>query len=434
MKNVYFIILMLICCIKGYSQADIIIWLDNSDSIDNTEFANMKTSIQSIISQTLECNNNKVAVVHYGGQAANGSARIYIESDFTDNTTLANSFIKRTTNVGGNDYAHEALALVGNALDGIANASIVSPQTVLNHDPTRKLIIFLFTDAYRSSTFFKSFLVNTSSPTLNNNAAFLNYTNFKNSRNAKFVITKVPQGTTNEQNQSMAAAAGIATQDNGAPYTGTVESYSADPGGAGIPNRYLFSTDFVLTSTQLNSVTYSLCNLSYCPYSLNFSTLAGEDVMAGQLDNQHASVYLYASNVINANAEANYFSGNLVELNDGFYAAGNSLFLAKIVPCEYNQVSQAKRVAPAQNIADVITTKEFILLPNPVTDIATITAPVNIIRVSVMSSVGIVLSSTAIPEKSTEYKLDFSNFNSGIYFTVVETEDGKTHSFKTIKN
>lgn len=81
----------------GFSQqvkaqgVDVIFWMDNSGSIDATEWTNMTASTKSIIDQVLGCNPlNRVAVVHYAGDYYSSQApRLYIESDFTSNATTA---------------------------------------------------------------------------------------------------------------------------------------------------------------------------------------------------------------------------------------------------------------------------------------------------------------------------------------------------------
>lgn len=268
--KIYFIlsIFTTFCMVNiTYSQtglgSDIIICLDNSASIDFTEFNDMTTSTNNIIAGVLNCNpNNRVSVVHYGTNKLNNPVfptyvpRIYIESDFTNNITTAQNFTRRLFN---GDHFHEAIGLIGNAIDHISNVNIVSPQTTLNTISTRPLIIFLFTDAERASGDITggSFLVRFGNPppSIGNNNAFTNFTDFKNNRNAQFVVVHI-----NNNNVDQATAASIASL--GGTYTGpNIELYPADPDNGQFPRLYLNKTNFILTNTELLNLTNNICTI-----------------------------------------------------------------------------------------------------------------------------------------------------------------------------
>ncbi|MDF2933064.1 MAG: C-terminal target protein [Chryseobacterium sp.] len=249
-----------------YSQtggSDIIICLDNSGSIDGTEFNDMTISTRNIIEGVLRCNpNNRVAVVHYGTNVINNPVlptyvpRIYIESNFTNNITTAQNFSRRL-NYG--DHFHEAVGLIGNAIDNVSNTNIVSPQTTLSTNSARPLIIFLFTDAERASGDITggSFLVRFDNPppAIGNNNAFTNFTNFKNNRNTQFVVVHISNNSTDQS-----AAAGIASL--GGTYMGpNIELYSADPDSGQFPRLYLNKTNFILTSAELSNLTNNICTI-----------------------------------------------------------------------------------------------------------------------------------------------------------------------------
>lgn len=267
MKNYFkFIIISILFSWNSiYSQgSDIIICLDNSGSIGSTAFNQMTVSTRSIIESVLRCNtNNRVAVVHYGTMLENATPslsdtpKIYIESDFTNNIIAAQNFSRR---LGNGDHFHEATGLIGNALDNITNTNIVSTQKTLNTTPSRPLIIFLFTDASRTGGDLSSgsFLVNyfSQNPIGGNNSAFSNFTNFKNNRNAKFVVVHVA-------NNPVDKAAAAAISSLGGSYTGPdLETYPADPDNGQFPRSYLNKTNFTLTGAEVLSVTNNICTIS----------------------------------------------------------------------------------------------------------------------------------------------------------------------------
>ncbi|PZU15425.1 MAG: hypothetical protein DI622_12625, partial [Chryseobacterium sp.] len=116
--------------------SDYIIVLDNGSSMTTQRFESMKLGAIKLIQQLLACNpKNRVAVVHYGTGIYNAinteyKPRIYIEDDFSGNTFTTQLIERRLDN---GDHLHEALGIIGNALDGASNPDIVSPQTTLNN-------------------------------------------------------------------------------------------------------------------------------------------------------------------------------------------------------------------------------------------------------------------------------------------------------------
>ena len=268
MRKKYFIIIfiILISWNKIYSQtgSDIIICLDNSSSISNTAFNEMTISTRKIIESVLKCNsNNKVSVIHYGTNLYNqpytnfDTPKIYIDFDFTNNLTTALSF-SSTKKLNHGDHFHEALGLIGNALSNVPNANILSPQTTLSTNPARQLIIFLFTDASRSSGNLSlgSYLVNYNSPfPIGNNNAILNFIDFKNNRNAKFVVVHV-----NNNSENIEAAAAISSP--GGAYNGPIEVFIANPDHGIFPRSYFNKSNFILTNSEISSVVDNICLIS----------------------------------------------------------------------------------------------------------------------------------------------------------------------------
>ncbi|MGE6396863.1 T9SS type A sorting domain-containing protein [Chryseobacterium scophthalmum] len=273
------------CFAQGGS--DFLICIDNSGSISDPDFEDIRNNSLKVIHSILDCNpNNRVSVVHYGTgvyNAANSTyePRIYIEYDFTNNFTIAQNFTRR---LSFGDHFHEALGLIGNALDNVANANIVSPQANLNHNPAVPLNVILYTDAERASGSLQggSYLVNYFNPTFNSSAAFENVTSFKNDRDAKFIIVHK-----NSDPDSMAAAATIAS--GGGSYGGNLENYSGDPDYGLTPKLYFNQPSFQIDPSFLDLIIHDFCNFNgsmkffyelaaYCtnPANPSYQTIEGE--------------------------------------------------------------------------------------------------------------------------------------------------------------
>ena len=271
-KNVKIICmsLLFLMCFSTTFQAqgvDLIVWMDNSGSVNATEYEAMATTTRNIIDATLTCNpsKNRVAVVEYGqASLSDGSRpnRLFIESDFTNNAVTAKNFSRRGTmtfptpanEVGFNDEAHSALGLIGDALDGINNTGIVSTQKTLTRTPGNRLVVFFFTDAERNY-FPGSSLVNPSSGDV-----FLNYNNFKANRGAHFVVLK---GGPNEINTITANRAAAAIASVGGSFTDAtnIDANPSDPQGSKTtPRAYYYTTNFTLSPVNLNALVGEICS------------------------------------------------------------------------------------------------------------------------------------------------------------------------------
>lgn len=435
MKNLYFkfLIFFLLISNNSYCQGnDVIIWLDNSTSISNEEFADMTTSVQQIISAVLDCNpDNRVAIVHYGGE--NGDeARIFIEDPnnngaFTNNQAEAINFTRRTAQVGGQDYAHEALELIGRALDSNPlTLGIVSPRRTLNHGGGRNLVLYLFTDGHRNLG--SSWLVNRNASAFNANNAFVNYTNFKNDRNATFVVTTIAPNI-NAQN----AGAVIASVSNTGNYNGTMENYPADPDNGALPRMYLNRTSFLVSPNDLGIITSDLCFIETpCPLTLTL-TSAINDVSAPQQDNRQVHETIFASNVINVNAGAIYHAGDFVELNPGFEAVNGSRFSAYIEGCSDTFIYRAANVDDDIKNDSKLSAENIKLYPNPTNNYITVDYTVGFNQVRITSIDG----KTVFNQKSdisNSKQIDVSNLKNGIYTLSIVTAEGATLTEKLIKN
>lgn len=270
MRNTIKLILLsiLLSWTPFYSQtgSDIIFCLDNSGSISDVAFNQMTVSTRKLMEEILKCNrNNRVSVVHYGTDFPGMSPsvpRIYIESNFTNDLATAQTFSRR---LGNGDHFHDAVSLIGSALDHYPHPDIVSPQKSLDKHRERPLVIILFSDAERANGSLSngSYLVNFNPPNgLHEDNAFAAFTKFKMDRNAKFIVVHV-----SDYSPYIEAAANIASR--GGSYTGNIEQYNDDPDHNLLPRFYLNKTNFTLTSTEISSLSNDVCkmNTAYVDFS-----------------------------------------------------------------------------------------------------------------------------------------------------------------------
>ncbi len=239
------------------AQTDFVICIDNSGSISSQRFDEISVSAKKLIENILACNpKNRVSVVHYGTKPLNTPAslllpRIYIESDFTNNMATALNFDRK---MDAGDHFHEALGLIGNALDHVNSPEIVSLQTELNHNSNASLAVILFTDAGRASGNLESgsYLVNYFNPALGTPPAFKNVTLFKRERKAKFAVVHMGQ-------DSFSIEAGASIASTGGSYFGPVESNTDDPDFGSSPRLYFNKTDFLLNPQEILEITDNVC-------------------------------------------------------------------------------------------------------------------------------------------------------------------------------
>jgi len=437
MKNVYLTYLcLLLFAFKGYSQgSDVIFWVDNSGSIDPDEYNQMAGSIQAIMEKVIACNpDNRIAVVQYGSTGGAAGAKIWIETPFTN---VATAFANRggTAGVLGNsDFAHESLGLIGNALDGIPNAGIISPTTVLNRTPGNSLVIYFFTDAGRDLG--GSFLVNSASAGIGTNAAFQNYTSFKTTRNATFILTMVVTGTGNVAWDLAAKNAGAAIASGGGTYTGTIESYPADPDGPGITPRFLLhKTSFSLTAAEIDNTTEDICSVAVENCVPNLVLVSPtHDVNIGIQDNRQASNSITASNIIFGTVSSPgvgvYHAGNTIVLEPGFHSMNGSRFRAYIQECPSDFVG---REANSVLTKDINEEEKISLFPNPSSTNVTIALAQSLIkRISIVSMDGRTMLDKEI-KGAESYEVAVNDYKEGIYLVTVIAMDGKIFKSKLVK-
>ncbi|MBP2618617.1 T9SS type A sorting domain-containing protein [Chryseobacterium jejuense] len=261
-----------------YSQtgSDIIFCLDNSGSISDVAFNQMTVSTMKLMEQVLKCNrDNRVSVVHYGTDYMDMSPslpRIYIESNFTSDLATAQAFSRRLKN---GDHFHDAVNLIGAALDHYPHPDIVSPQKTLDKHRERPLVIVLFSDAERANGNLSSgsYLVNFNPPNgLHEDNAFATFTKFKMDRNAKFIVVHV-----SDYSPYIEAAANIASR--GGSYNGPIEQYNDDPDHNLLPRFYLNKTNFTLTNTEIAELSNSICKMNTAYVDFTYQTRSCKEPM-----------------------------------------------------------------------------------------------------------------------------------------------------------
>lgn len=434
MKNVYmYVLLFMLCCVKSFGQgSDVIFLVDNSGSIDNTEYNNMKTSIGSIMTQVLGCNPlNRIAVIQYSS-VSGSAARIFIHSNFT---STAYTFNRQYNEVGNIPLQINTIA---NVLNGTSTAGVDASSTsmALTQNPANSLVVFIFTDAPRDNDLLSNSIVPG-----NNMAGFQAYTNFKNNFGAKFVVVNT-ETTAN----TIAASAGVASK--GGSYTGSVEYYGNDPDLLPQPiPRMFINTSFLLTTAQINTVTDFICSVAEDPCAETLLlTHPLHDVITGEPDdNRRAEGTINASNWIYSGEVAIYHSETMIVLTDGFHSANSSRFRAYIAPCEdpfVGRPASTDRISAAtgksvQADEEALTQQlntAFTLYPNPANSRVNLSATDGIKAVLVTSLDGKVMYNRNYSDTPTGTDLDISSYAQGYYMVSITTNKGEIQTQKLIKN
>ncbi|MCL8538470.1 T9SS type A sorting domain-containing protein [Chryseobacterium gallinarum] len=249
MKKTFLFVLMtfFMSCGTLSAQLDYIFMLDNGGSLDKSEYLVMRRGAIKLMEQLIACNpENRVAVVQYGTGVFDNDTGvykplIYIESDFTNDFFTAQNFERR---LDFGDYFQQSMGLVGDALDGIPNPDIISPQKTLNSLQQTRVVVF--TDAERASTGLNSYLVNPSfAANYGSYEAFANVMDFKINRGIRFTVIHA-----NTNNDAILAAASIASP-NGS-YTGPLETVAQDPSNGHARSYFNRTNGFHMMAGETN--------------------------------------------------------------------------------------------------------------------------------------------------------------------------------------
>jgi len=249
---------------------DVLFVMDNSGSVDATEFGQMVASANAEISAiSAVYNNSRFATVHYTGQCGE---KLWVENDFTS----AGGLLPITRKGNWNDDMNVALGSVIKAL----NNNLPDPNITggpLNLDPSAKFYIVLFTDGGKFSEFFGC--------TDSSLSPYTNANTLKSAFNANISIVHFNAGIADDACGALASPGGS--------YTGIVDANPGDPDNLLLPRQYIpapFGTpnidllsvmppcspcfdcdDLILTSNQASE--------DSCCYSIDFINGYGPDIV-----------------------------------------------------------------------------------------------------------------------------------------------------------
>ncbi|MCS4302186.1 T9SS type A sorting domain-containing protein [Chryseobacterium sp. BIGb0232] len=247
----FFFMIFLMSWSNLSAQRDYIIMVDNGGSINKQDYVLMRRGVIKLIEQLLACNpENRVAVVQYGTGILDNDTGIYkpliyIESDFTNDFFTAQNFERR---LDFGDYFQQSLGLIRNAMLGISNPDIVSPQKTLNIEKDPNFIVF--TDAERASGGLSSYLVDPAyASNYGSYDAFADVMDFKKGLSVAFPM-RFTVIHANINNDAIKAAASIADGDG--PYSGPLEAVPGDPSNG--HSRLYFNRDngFHMVPSEIN--------------------------------------------------------------------------------------------------------------------------------------------------------------------------------------
>ncbi len=188
-----------------------------------------------------------------------------------------------------------------------------------------------------------------------------------------------------------------------------------------------------------NNVANASC-LSVCCIQNSIVTV---DVNTGNTDYIQAVNFIIATNTIHNGATAVYHAGNEVLLTTNFEALNGSVFRAYIEGCTGNFVSKSPEtsndeayIQTKDKLSDTdILNNSLTIYPNPTKGLLNIKSKKNALyTVKVFNSNGSIVYSNTMQKKNvTNYELDFSRFQIGIYILVVTDSEGETFTNKVIK-
>ncbi|OCA80054.1 hypothetical protein BBH99_16895 [Chryseobacterium contaminans] len=263
MKKTFFFFFMALMSWSTLSaQANYIIMVDNGGSMTKPDYQAMRRGVIKLIEQLLACNpENRVAVVQYGNGILDHDTGIYkpliyIESDYTNDFFTAQNFERR---LDFGDHLQQSLGLVKNAIMGIPDPDIISPQKTLNGNKPERVIVF--TDAERASASLDSYLVDpVYASNYNSYEAFANVMEFKTNiimgGSIRFTLIHA-----NSNNDAIEAAAAISSPFG--PYSGPLETIPGDPSNGNSRSYFNRDTGFRMAPGEINywkDIAESICD------------------------------------------------------------------------------------------------------------------------------------------------------------------------------
>lgn len=217
----------------------------------------------------------------------------------------------------------------------------------------------------------------------------------------------------------------------------TGNTFNASIAGVGIHNiiyTYTNSSRCTITiSDQIEVLAQDdpQCNSINCPQNLVFDTTESLTLATYQAAN---TIVTNTNYLVNAGSTITLVAGNSITLSPSSEVKANSSsnFTARLAPCtqtsaRFNDIQETKEFSALDK--DKLT-----LYPNPTKELITISSSnINLKSITVYSIDGKLICSQNT-DKTTSYQLNISNYQNGIYLAIIETEDGKIHKEKIIKN
>ncbi len=227
-------------------------------------------------------------------------------------------------------------------------------------------------------------------------------------------------------------------------------AFGANPNG----NTYQFQVnDNYLQICNINPLTTNIATASVvfnnCCLATDTFSWPFDNVFSPMQVTEERSNWITARNIIFNGARAIYHAGNYIELLPnglfpGFEAVTGSEFSAYIDDCGMgfvykmgNNVTEDNteiNVYEEENIHLIENNKGLVIYPNPTNGLITISDKnEKFINIKIISFDGKQVYNKKI-EATSNYQLDMSGFNQGIYILFVETESGFSITKKVIKN
>lgn len=282
------VLFIMVCCaftnntFAQNSGTDVLFLIDNSLSMSTTQRNNAVKTVKTIANEILDCDNtNRIAVAHYAYDLTRENhSPVWIDFDFTTNKDQITALRPKRPDGGGlgsGDDLEHSVRVLGDALDGTANSYIKSPITRLNHDPNKKLVLFIITDATRADFDMKSFMVKTWRPlgilsedTRPGVDPFESYNQFKRPKNqggrgAEIIMFRGYGERSFESSDDKWLGASAAITSIGGDWQGIVEANPNDPQGSGtkprkmIYNYYNDALNMEASQSQINTLVNMAC-------------------------------------------------------------------------------------------------------------------------------------------------------------------------------
>ncbi len=242
-----------------YDCAKIVFIVDNSGSVDQQLFNDMKSTADQLSSQYIALNNNlDVAIVQYATLIDIGIDHQYdISVPFTNNAITASTWTRFYNNF---DQDHLPASLAEMRLDGVwgfgGSLDITSGNC--------KVVFVIITDAFKGFASCCSALINQA----NAPSALPNYDEYnylKTTYGAEFIVIHGGLGV------SGALDAGAAISSVGGTYVGIIDNNPGDPQGNGTLPRKYYQPSVVLSQLEMDSIAVQF-NFDICDTSISNPT------------------------------------------------------------------------------------------------------------------------------------------------------------------